>query len=198
MSETLSTMSGKVYEITSRPDLVAMTQSRVKQATIKAHRTDFYRQDLIEQSIQFSTSSYFQALDYKSLFPLWRKPSYLRIYDATFSSPGSELVYLDDPSLVIDGYGANRTNCFYNAGAFINIRTLAAQQYFLLGYYTDPNITDLGYLSWIADEYSDVIVLEAASNVFKSIGFDEQASYLKEQLIESYNTLKINAIPGVV
>ena len=196
MSTSFADIISDVYALTNRPDLVGETAVAVKAATIKAHQSDDYIKDLFETAIQFSTSEYFQALDYKSVIPLWRKPRYLRIYDATGATPGSFLTYVE-PEKVVDSFGANRTDIFYVAGAEVQIRTLAQQQYFLIGCYVNPDITTTGYRSWIADDHRYAIVYEAVATIFKTVGYDEQNAVYKAMVTEQIQLLKQHAITGI-
>jgi hypothetical protein len=196
MPTSFADIVSDVYSLTNRPDLVGETVVAVKAATLKAHQSDDYIKDLFETAIQFSTSEYFQTLDYKSVIPLWRKPRYMRIYDAAGTTPGSFLTYVE-PEKVIDGFGANRTDIFYIAGAEVQIRTLAQQQYFLLGCYVNPDITTTGYNSWIADDHRYAIVYEAVAIIFKTIGYDEQNTTYRAMVAEQIMTLKMHAITGI-
>jgi len=182
--------------LTNRPDLVNETNLAVKAATLKAHQLDDWIFDFQEQSIQFSTSDYFQSLDYKSVFPLWRKPHYLRILDSTGTPVGDPLVYLT-PEKVVDQYGANRTDIFYVAGSVVQIRTLSPQQYFAVGYYTNPDVTVTGFNSWIANDYPFAITYEATAIIFKTIGYDEQVPVYRQMVADQYQLLKQHATTGI-
>jgi hypothetical protein len=192
---SFSSIVSDVYSLTNRPDLVAETALAVKAATIKAHQSDDFIKDLTEQSIQFTTADYYQSLDYKSVFPLWRKPRYIRIMDSS-GTPSTVLTYIE-PEKVVDNFGANRLDVFYVAGAEVQIRTLAQQQYFAVGYYSNPDVTQSGYKSWIADDHPFAITYEAAATVFKMIGQDEQVPTFRQMVADEYQLLKQHAITGI-
>ena len=197
MSTSLTSLVNDVITITNRPDLVGETTLAVKAATLKAHQQDDWIKDLSEYSINFGTSDYFQTLDYKALIPLWRKPNYIRKYDATAvtGGPGDFFDYIV-PEKVIDEFGANRTDIFYVAGANIQLRSSTLFQYALLGVYTNPDVTSLGYNSWIANDHPFAIIYEAAAIVFKTIGFDEQVVTYREMVKEQMNDLTKHAVTG--
>ena len=75
---TFDELVAEVYLITNRPDLVNETESAIKAATLKAHKTDFYAKDIYETGVQFDTSDYRQALDYINLISNWRALKYIR------------------------------------------------------------------------------------------------------------------------
>lgn len=198
MTVSLSSLISDVKLLTNRDDLEGETALAVKAATLKAHSSDDYIYDFQENSIQFDTADYFQSLDVKSIFPLWRKARYLRIYDNTpyTGGPSRILTYIE-PEKVVDEFGSNRTNIWYQAGSNLQIRTDAPAQYFLIGYYKNPDVTPNGYNSWIADNYPMAIVYEAAAIVFKTIGYDEQVVTYRAMVAEQLQLLKQTSITGI-
>ena len=195
MSTSLASIISDVYTLTNRPDLVGETALAVRAATIKAHQVDDWIKDFQEQSIQFSSADYYQTLDYKSVFPLWRKPRYIRILSST-GTPGTVLTYIE-PEKVVDNFGANRVDVFYIAGAEVQIRTLAQQQYFAIGYYANPDVTISGFKSWIADDHPFAITYEAVATIFKTIGYDEQVATYRQMVADQYQLLKQHATTGI-
>lgn len=198
MNSSLSSLVADVFLLTNRPNLEGETILAVRAATLKAHGSDDYIFDLQENSIQFDTPDYFQSLDIKSVFPLWRKARYLRIYDNTqyTGGPANFLKYIE-PEKVIDEFGANRTDIYYQAGSALQIRTGVQAQYFLVGYYKNPDVTLEGYSSWIADTYRMAIVYEAAAIIFKTIGLGDQEVSYRQMVAEQLQILKQNAITGI-
>lgn len=195
MSVSFSSLVTDVYSLTNRPDLVNETALAVKAATLKAHQFDDWIKDFQESSIQFSSADYYQTLDYKAVFPLWRKPRYIRILDS-LGTPSAMLEYIV-PEKVIDRYGANRVDVFYIAGAEVQIRTLAQQQYFAIGYYSNPDVTTTGFSSWIADDHPFAIIYEAVAIVFKTVGYDEQVPIYRGMVAEEMGRLTQHAVTGL-
>lgn len=195
MSVSFAELVDDVYTLTNRPDLVGETALAIQAATLKAHQSDDYIYDFVEQSIVFDTSDYYQSLDYKSVFPLWRKARYIRASDS-LGAQGPKLSYLE-PEKVVDEFGASRINVWYQAGAYLQIRTLAQSQYFFVGYYANPDITKVGYRSWIANDFKFAIIYEAAAIVFKAIGQDQEATTFRAMVAEQLGILKMHAITGI-
>ena len=198
MTVSLSSLISDVYLLTNRPSLEGETALAVKAATLKAHTSDDYIYDFQENSIQFDAAGYFQSLDVKTVFPFWRKARYLRIYDNTQygGGPGRILTYIE-PEKVVDEFSANRTDIWYQAGSNLQIRTSTQAQYFLVGYYKNPDVTNNGYSSWIADNYPMAIVYEAAAIIFKTIGYDEQVVTYRGMVAEQMQLLKQTSLTGV-
>lgn len=196
MSTSFASLVSDVMLLTNRPDLVGETKLAVKAATLKAHQADDWIKDLYENSVEFSAAEYIQSLDFKSILPRWRKPRYIRKYDAAGSAVGTFLTYLE-PEEVIDGYGLEKSDIFYVAGSNIQIKSSTQLQYILLGAYLNPDITEAGYKSWIADDHPFAILYEAAAIVFKTVGHDEQNVAYREMVKEQIQQLKQHAITGL-
>lgn len=174
---TLTELQQEVYSITNRPDLVAETLTAVRQSTLALHQSDFYWKDIYETGISFSASAYNQELEFRTILPRFRALKYLRKSDST----GAAGAFFDvvQPESVLDNYGADRTNVCYAAGASIEIKSSTQFQYALLGCYLHPDITVLGFDSWIANDHPYAIVYEAAEKVFKMIGKTEEFAAFK-------------------
>ncbi len=186
---TLAELVQEVYTITGRPDRVAETSSAIRAATLKAHRADYFYKDLYENGIQFDSAEFHQQFAYRELVPRWRAFKYLRYYDAVGMAPGKFLT-LVPPEMVLDGiYKIPKEDIVYVAGEYVQIKLSAKQQYFLLGCYLNPNITDAGYNSWIAIDHPYAIVFDAAATVFKAIGKDEEAAAYRSLVASEYTEL---------
>ena len=188
---TLNELIAEVYTITNRPDLVGQTLTAVRSATLKLHQSDYYYKDLRETGVSFVSALYVQSLEYRPLFPKWRALKYVRKTDVAGTDTGAflELVV---PENVLDNYKQNRNDICYVAGEVIQIRSSTQVQYIILGRYDNPDITQIGYDSWIALDHPYAIVFEAASTVFKMIGDTDQfAAYTAlagMQLVELRNS----------
>lgn len=199
MNATLTSLVNDVYALTNRPDLVGETLLAVRNATLKAHNIDYFYKDLLETGIQFDFSLAQQTFEYKSLIPRWRALKYLRkcaldIQGVAFPTEFLEVVTSDS---LLDSYSLNKNNVCYVAGAQLQIRSSEAQQYFLLGCYIYPDVTELNYNSWVATEQSAAIVYQAAATIFKTIGYDEQNAAYAQLVKEEYAQLMMNNIQSV-
>lgn len=196
MATSLSSLIADVYALTNRSDLVSETALAVRAATLKAHHSDDYIKDLAEYSIDFGASDYYQTLDFQSIIPQWRKPRYIRKYDATGGAPGSFLTYIE-PEKVVDNFGSSRTNIFYIAGSNVQIRSSDQFRYALVGAYLNPIVVETRFNSWIANDYPFAIVYEAAAIIFKTVGYDEQVPVYRGMVAEQLQLLKQHAVTGM-
>jgi hypothetical protein len=185
---TLAELIAEVYTLTNRPDLVAQTLTAVRSATLKIHQSDYYYKDIFETGVQFSSAEYLQQIEYRTLIPRWRALKYIRKTTIAAEQDGAFLEVLAIPEMVEDAYRQNRNDVCYVAGEVVQIRSSTQLQYIILGCYRNPDITQLGYSSWVASDHPYAIVFEAASNVFKMIGDTDQfAAYTQlagQQLVE--------------
>ena len=188
---TFSELCADVHTITNRPDLVAETKLAVRQATLKAHHSDYYPKDIFETGVTWNTPANLQSLAYRDLFPQWRSLKYLRKYQD--GVPGTFFTVLT-PEETLDRYAINKENICYLAGEMLEIRSNTADSYLLLSAYIHPNISESAFSSWIALEHPYAIVYEAAAQVFKTIGWDEQSSAAKQNVVEQIVLLKQNQL----
>ena len=190
---TLAELIAEVYTITGRSDRVAETLSAVKSATLKAHQSDYYYKDLFETGLDFGYADFVMNFVYRDIIPLWRSLKYLRKYDMTNNMPGKVLTLLP-PENVLDEYATQKTDICYVAGAYIQINSSTEQQYYLLGCYLNPNITETGYNSWVALDHPYCIIFDAAATVFKAIGKDEEAAAYRTMVAEQIALLRTSNI----
>ncbi len=188
---TFTELVNDVYTITNRPDLVNETKLAVKVATLKAHQSDFYPKDLYEVGINWPTPEYIQSLEYRTLIPRWRAFKYLRKY--TDGSPAGFFTFLT-PEQTLDRYNVNKENICYLAGESLEIRSDSQDDYMLLSCYIHPIVEEATYSSWVALDHPYSIVYEAARSVFKQIGWDEQATSIRQEVGEQYQILKQNVV----
>ena len=193
---TLAELIAEVYTITGRSDRSAETSLAIRSATLKAHHSDYYYKDIFETGIDFSISATVQDLDYRNIIPKWRALKYLRKYDLVNAAPGRELDIVL-PEQIFDRYSTQKADICYVAGAYVHINSSDAQQYYLLGCYVNPDITDAGYSSWIALDHPYAIVMDAAATVFKSIGKDEEAAAYRTLVAEQIMMLKMTNVVAV-
>lgn len=185
--------------IVKRPDLLDQIGRAVRASTLKAHNSDFFYRDVVEKSVEFSEPARIIKFNPKQIYPRFRKPRYIRIwnYDESdtqnWGHPG-----LDIKSEVIgnlkDAYGYDKTEIYYMAGDSLNIRCSAELSHILFAFYQYPDTNPDTFESWIADECPAAIYQEAARNVFKSIGFDEQSAEQNNLVAEAYRQLTIYSI----
>lgn len=190
-------MIDDTYKITNRPDLVDLTKLFVKSATLRAHQADFWSRDIVETAVIFNGDpAYMQELQYSTLFPRWRAAKYMRLFDTVTQTAGQEyeIIKIEE---IFDSYGITRENVAYVAGTVINIRSSTALKNMLLAYYTNPDLVDESYDSWIAKLHPDAITFNAASKVFKAIGNDQESTKYNDLSNEVLSLITINNVTDV-
>lgn len=190
---TLTELQNEVYIITNRPDLVGRTQSAIRAATLMLHQRDFYYKDLFETGVVFSAAANLQQLEYRTLIPNWRALKYIRKSDVAGIDTGKFLEVIT-PDLVLDSYGLNRNDVVYATGEVLQIRSSTLLQYVFLGCYVNPDVSMSGYSSWIAIDHPWAIVYEAASQIFKQIGKQEEWQAYKIMAVDQANLIGVTNI----
>lgn len=172
----------EVINITGRPDLETSIKSAIRSATLSAHTSEYYPKDIFETGIHWANPAYIQSLDYKNIIPKWRAFKYLRKYDNnaldTRDAPGDffELIL---PELVLDAYQIQRDNICYLAGDRMEIRSSTQDTYMLLGCYVYPDVVEVTYRSWIAEEYPFAIIYAAVAILYSQTGYSEEAGNMQ-------------------
>jgi hypothetical protein len=194
---TFAELVADVKIITNRPDLDSETKLAVKSATLLCHHSDYYPKDLYETAILWTPVAYQQSLEYRTLVPRWRAFKHLRKYTVTsgVGAPG-DFIEMLLPEQVLDGYGVSREDICYLAGEDIEIRSSTEDTYMLLSCYRHPDITEATYSSWVALDHPYAIEYEAASKIFKMIGWDEQAASMQRAVVEQLTLLRNANILG--
>lgn len=192
---TLAELTAEVVTLTGRPDRTAEILTAIKAATLKMHHSDFYWKDLLECGVQFPVASFIQDLEYRTYIPLYRAAKYLRKIDVTTNpaTPG-KMLDLVVPENIFDSYKIEKQDIFYAAGSYLHINSSTKEDFYLLGAYINPEITEAGYDSWVAVDHPYAIVFEAARSVFKMIGKDEEAAGMDALAREQMAILQRNNV----
>ena len=190
---TLTELRNSVYSLTNRPDLIGQTLLAIQAATLKLHQLDYFYKDLYEAVITFSTSDYLQQIEYRTLLPRWRSLKYLRKSDVDSSGDG-KFFDIILPDTVLDSYQINREDVCYVAGNVVQIKSSTEFQYAILGVYLNPDIAEATYSSWIALDHPFCIVYEAAADVMRQIGKQEEATLLLKSNVDQFNALRTSNI----
>jgi len=193
---TFDELKEEVFIITNRRDLVAETESAIKSATLKAHKSDFYSKDIFETGVEFPTAEFRQSLDYVTLLSNFRAFKYFRRVEDEFDDVGQfiEIISVDE---ILDSYDINRVDIAYVAGRVLEIRSSVEFTKALLGAYVLPIVRTGAYLSWVAEQFPFAIVHEAARRIFRSIGQLEESNAQKEFVVEEYTELRMSALSDV-
>jgi hypothetical protein len=213
---TFEEMLDTLYEITTRPDLVAESTSALRSATLKAHTSDFYSRDLTEQELAFEEPAYIQCMDLYTVFCNYRALKYIRRFDKNDdnfgkgpSTGGKDTYYhghgqhnqffeIVTPDELLDSYHRERVNIGYMAGRNLNLRANVEFTYALMGAYMFPIVTPTDkYSSWIAQLHPYAIINEAARVIFKMIGYDEQSVQYNTLVAEEYALLRMTGLADV-
>ncbi len=178
------------------------------------HGLEFFYKDILTADVVFDIPAYLQTLDTSAL-PFFRSISYLRKdnprYSAFEASPyagaipplsvngtilstsiARSFLKIITPDDILDEYMAEKSDVVYQAGGTIFIRSSTSLQFVNAGWYAWPNLdmanANVGYASWIANEYPYAIIYDAASAVLQKIGMTDAARKYDYQTPEGIQT----------
>ncbi len=144
-----------VYSITNRPDLVTETTAFLNRALMKAHVASEYRFDIETLVVPYAGS---QELS-ESLPARFRK-----IYQVVVPDNGNrfKLDEVTPAALFDDDVQMRKLNTYYLAGSQINFNLTNSFENINVMYLKLPTYAD----SYIATNYSDILVYLAAAYIF--------------------------------
>jgi hypothetical protein len=183
-----------IYSITNRPDRTAETAIALRKATMKFHLAEQWAKDIgnVQVTLPVVTSgdsfSYRYTLDLSQAgsLPYFRKLSEIREYNNPLIGNEYHFKPLDNDRRV-DDYVLEDINYYTVVGQAAQLRVNKQLTVLDVDYYLYPDITATQYNSWIAQQFQDAIVCEAAANVFAMIGKDAEsqryAGYFNENLL---------------
>ena len=92
---------------------------------------------------------------------------------------------------IIDDYNVEKVDYWYQAGTGIYLNSYTVITNAAVNYYRFPVVTaDVNYSSWIADMLRDAISIEAAAEVFKAIGKDDEFQRMKAEFEGNLSLLR--------
>lgn len=214
---TLQTLADDVYTITNRPDLAAETKVAIRKAIRKFHGADTFKRDLLVTQVDLTVLTPLQPNQYRwaidlSVFNRWRRfkavgyppgqvpPRYsvpAPLIDVPYGVHTSREFTEITPDNLYDGYGYERPNYFMVVGSTVNVKAAWYLDKLQFSYYAWPDIpmdmnTTIG--SWIVNEYPDAVTEEAAGQVFKMIGKDEEFNRFQTLFAENIQILRASDV----
>jgi hypothetical protein len=187
-------MVNAVVKRTRRPDKGDEIVIALQEATLFAHRFDFFRQDLREVPIQYATPVFSAQLVIASSFKRFRKFSYWRKYDPEGKGVPGDYLKPCEPDKLIDSYGQAKQDIYYVAGRVVNWLSSTEDLIHLVGYYANPDINVNAFDSWLADSQPFAIINYAAAKIFKSIGQLDIAKTTMDEAVALLKDIQINEV----
>lgn len=200
---TFADMQAAVIAQTKRPELVAVTDSAIRMATLRAHQVDFFPRDQANVQLTFAVLGNNQIFvdipDIYTQVPRIRTPDFVQSLDVNTLMPNEILEYVVDYKNFWDEYNELKSSVFTMLGNTLRIRSLANSGKAQLYFYQNPDTSTATYNSWIADLYKEELALWAAAIVWQRSGFQEIAAGIqtnnvlpfKDMLVSSHLSSKV-------
>jgi hypothetical protein len=211
---------------TARPDLGLVSlggdgyiPQQVKASLLSLHSLDYYYKDIKSAQLIFDVTAYLQTLSTQDLVR-FRSLSYFRKNDPSLATyqqnpnypfPGLSgvdnmptsmrlnFLKLITPNDILDEFGSEKTDVFYQAGDTISIKSSTSLMYGLIGFYQYPNLTvtdtansysEALFDSWIARELPYAPIFHAANATLVKKGDNEKAAKAEKQMAEQIAILR--------
>lgn len=200
---SLASILADVYAMTNRPDLITESTMAVKMATLKAHQSDFFWQDITRVQLNLNPTLEYTEFVISVNFPRFRAFGEIYRADPTtsaFLNPQTGKIRLLDYNSIFDGFSSLQNNVAWAVVGSLNVRSYGITtvvnpiQTIFVHWYQNPDITNAANLGWLSDVHPYAISTEAARSIFKMIGQDQQAAYFEKLVQEQYQELKISNI----
>lgn len=198
---TITDLQSLVVQRTGRPELVALTRTAIRTATLRAHHTDFFPRDGLRQTLEYTVDGskvYADISDLYTAIPALRAVKTVYCVGGTNNALTEQLEYRTAGD-EYDHEGRLRLGIYVIHGGMRIYPRVQTGKILVVGF-AQPVISDAAYSSWIADMYPEEIAAWAAAIVLQRTGAMEQAQALqresvvpfKELLIESHLLAGIN------
>jgi hypothetical protein len=191
---TFAEMEALVVGQTRRPEVTAVTQAAIRTATLRAHHTDFFPRDLAPGTLSYtplSSAQYYDLPDLTTLLPKLRSLQSLKSVDST-GKPIENFEYRELQDLY-DSDNVLRTSMYTMIGDTLRLFPAAATGQFAIYFYKNPVTTEVGFSSWIADNYPDELAMWAAAIVFARTGFAEMAADFQKTHVIPFKELLVSS-----
>ena len=217
---TLAALAEDVYTLTNRPDLVAETILSLKKALRKYHGADTWKRDINITRIDMTALTPVAPNQYRWNIPLDTFTRYRRMKgvnyptDLSIPSPPVPAPLVDytigfnvdrvfheiAPDNLFDRYGYERQNYFFITGNTLLVKSGWYVDFLDYTYYMWPAIPASSgevFEDWIISSYPDSIVEEAAGQVFKMIGKDDESNRFMQMFADNLAIIKSTDIGEV-
>lgn len=163
---------------TKRPEVPAITQAAIRMAVLRAHHVDFFKRDLAISTLSYAPLSSAQFYDFPTISDTLTRLRSLQSVNCIEIASGATTELLDYREVqdLYDSDNVRRTSLYTLIGDTLRIYPVTATGQLEIFYYQNPKTTEVGFSSWIANEYSDDVAMWAAAIVFARTGFAEMAA----------------------
>lgn len=184
---TFAEMLTATYEVTRRPELADLTTSAIRTATLRAHHIDFFPRDLNVAVLPYSvvpTQMFYDFPNISASLPRFR--NFQGVFGLTLDGFQVEQLEYRDLDDRFDNDGQPRRYIYCLIGntlrCWFDMPTGQVELY----YFQNPDVSSVGYSSWIADMYKEQLAQWAAAIVLMRTGFREIAAGLQESEVSPF------------
>jgi len=192
---TFAELESLVVAQTRRPEVPAITQAAVRTATLRAHHVDFFKRDLAIGSLSYVPSSgsiYYDLPAISATLSRLRALQLVQSLEPVYLQPTEELEYRELQDLY-DSDNNLRQSMYTLVGDTLRIYPQSVTGVLSTYYYQNPVTANVGYSSWIANDYPDELAMWAAAIVFARTGFAEMANDFQKTHIQPFKEMLLSS-----
>lgn len=192
---TFAELETLVVEQTKRSSIKSITQAAIRTAVLRAHHVDFFPRDLTVATLPYtpvSSATHYDFQDLSSTLVRFRTLQLINCIEIASGKPVEELEYRELQDLY-DSDNVRRPSIYTLIGDTLRIFPQLATGQLEAYYYTNPNVAEAGFNSWIADAHPDDIAMWAAAIVYSRTGFIEQAKQITDTQITPFKEMLLNS-----
>lgn len=198
---TFAELVSATMDVTKRPALTALTNQAVRLAVMRAHHTDFFPRDTAIGSIPYQVSPVVMFYDFQNMNTVLPRLRQIQtVYGKTQEGLYVEQLEYRKMSNLYDNDGEPLRYVYTLIGETLRCYFDMPTGLIDVVYFRNPQVQELQFSSWIADEYRDEVAHWAAAIVFARSGFQDMAASLveshinpfKQELIANYLNADVN------
>jgi hypothetical protein len=179
-----------------------MTKTAIRTATLRAHCTDFYHRDAFAGILDYtpvSGQSWADIADVYTSIPRLRGIKFVQCLNPANNAPTENLEYRDVDD-TYDKYGQLRYGSYILRGTVLRVYPRLHTGRLDVHSFILPVVTEVGYSSWIANDFPEEIATWAAAVVLHRTGAAEQANViLRSQVAPFIEMLKETyQVPAII
>lgn len=191
---TFAEIETLVVDITRRPEIPQITKLAVRDATLRAHHTNFFPADLRTNTVTYTVpGGQVMTVDIPDVSTQLIRQRGIRTIqgvDTVTLAPVERFSYREYDKLYND-CGQLDYSVYTLIGDTLRIVPSQPTGQLAVYYYQNPVLTEGQYKSWIADLYPDQVAQWAAGIVSARTGFTDIANGIYEEHVKPFKELLV-------
>lgn len=194
---TFTQLYDLIVDYTKRPELITLTKAALKAATVRAHTSGFFYRDAMSNSQSLVLDPSKVWIDIPNVYSLinnLRAIQCVQMLQESNDFPLQTLEYVDRQDIWRPNSNSLKTGVYTLEGSTLRLYPNFLTNRIKIEGFVLPVVTEVGFSSWIANDFAEDLAMWAASIVHARTGALELARAnleanvrpFKEMLAETY------------